>query len=68
MCQIDIKIVKMVLSSKKTHKPKTRVMMKKEHNNLVTLIKVLRSYNHSFTGVIANKERLPAVNKLSLVW
>ena len=28
------------------------------------------SYNHSFKGVIANKDRLPAVNKLSLdiVW
>ena len=28
------------------------------------------SYNHSFTGVIANKDRLSAVNKLSLdiVW
>ena len=27
-------------------------------------------YNHSFTGVTANKDRLPAVNKLSLdiVW
>ena len=23
------------------------------------------SYNHSFTGVIANKDRLPVVNKLS---
>ena len=23
-------------------------------------------YNHSLTGVIANKDRLPAINKLSL--
>ena len=55
----------------KTQKPITRVLMKKEHNNLVTLIKVLvTSYNQPFTGVIANKDRLPAVNKLSLdiVW
>ena len=62
-----INIVKMVLSSKKTHKPKTRVLMK-DHKNLYNKYNYDKgtSYNHSFTGVISNKDRLPAVNKLSL--
>ena len=64
---IDINIVKLVSSSKKTHKPKTRVLMK-DHKNLYTKYNFDKgtSYNHSFTGVIANKDRLPAANKLSL--
>ena len=43
---VNIKIVKIVLSSKKAHKPKTRVLMMKEHNNLVPLIKVLVTIIH----------------------